>query len=127
MPQSGVVLWIFTHFNVFPVSYFSPAVVKDEPPDTWDDEEQQEKEKEKGKEEKETLRRKDRDLEFLIQEVARDGSLDDRLKRDLQSKKSESKYKEMLVRIQITIKFVMLNVFFFICQNVHCTRLALLI
>ncbi|XP_068568251.1 ATP-dependent DNA/RNA helicase DHX36 [Cebidichthys violaceus] len=71
--------------------YFSHAVVKDEPPDTWDDEEQQQE-----KEEKETLRRKDKDLEFLIQEVARDSSLDDRLKRDLQTKKSDPKYKEML-------------------------------
>uniref|UniRef100_A0A8C2WL75 RNA helicase n=1 Tax=Cyclopterus lumpus TaxID=8103 RepID=A0A8C2WL75_CYCLU len=44
--------------------------------------------------EKETLRMKDKDLEFLIQEIARDSSLDDRLKRDLQSKKSDPKYKE---------------------------------
>ncbi|XP_059187747.1 ATP-dependent DNA/RNA helicase DHX36 [Centropristis striata] len=69
--------------------YFPPAV-KDEPPDTWDDEDQQEHE------EKEKLRRKDKDLEFLFQEVVRDGSLDERLKRDLQSKKSDPKYKEML-------------------------------
>ncbi|XP_042336939.1 ATP-dependent DNA/RNA helicase DHX36-like, partial [Plectropomus leopardus] len=69
---------------------FSQAVVKDEPPDAWDDEEEQEKE------EKEKLRRNDKDLEFLFQEVVRDSSLDDRLKRDLQSKKSDPKYNEML-------------------------------
>ncbi|XP_044057746.1 ATP-dependent DNA/RNA helicase DHX36 [Siniperca chuatsi] len=69
--------------------YISPAVAKDEPPDKWDEEEQPEEEKEK-------LRRKDKDLEFLFQEVVRDSSLDDCLKRDLQSKKSDPKYKEML-------------------------------
>ncbi|XP_037344927.1 ATP-dependent DNA/RNA helicase DHX36 [Pungitius pungitius] len=70
--------------------HFSRAAVKDEPPDAWDEEEQQEKE------EKEMLRRNDKDLEFLFQEVARDNSLDERLKRDLESKKSDTKYKEML-------------------------------
>ncbi|XP_038548220.1 ATP-dependent DNA/RNA helicase DHX36 [Micropterus salmoides] len=69
--------------------YFSPAVAKDEPPDTWDEEEQQEEGKEK-------LRKTDKDLEFLFQEVVRDSSLDDSLKRDLRSKKSDPKYKEML-------------------------------
>ncbi|XP_023258211.1 ATP-dependent RNA helicase DHX36-like, partial [Seriola lalandi dorsalis] len=67
----------------------SLAVAKDEPPDTWEEEEPQEEEKEK-------FRRKDRDLEFLFQEVVRDSSLDDYLKRDLQSKQSDPKYKEML-------------------------------
>ncbi|XP_033486604.1 ATP-dependent DNA/RNA helicase DHX36 [Epinephelus lanceolatus] len=70
--------------------YFSQAAVKDEPPDTWDEEEEQEKE------EKEKLRRKDKDVEFLFQEVVRDSSLDERLKRDLESKKSDPKYREML-------------------------------
>lgn len=79
-------------------SYFSPAVAKDEPPDKWDEEEQQEEEVKKEK-----LRRKDKDLEFLFQEVVRDSSLDDCLKRDLQSKKSDPKYKEMLVNIMISI------------------------
>ncbi|KAM3615872.1 uncharacterized protein V6R79_008865 [Siganus canaliculatus] len=69
----------------------SAAVVKDETPDTWDEEDQQE-----VKEEKEKMKWKDKDLEFLFQEVARDSSLDDRLKRDLESKTSDFKYKEML-------------------------------
>ncbi|XP_054474283.1 ATP-dependent DNA/RNA helicase DHX36 isoform X2 [Anoplopoma fimbria] len=72
--------------------YFSQAAVKDEPPETWDDDEEEQQEKE----EKATLRKKDKDLEFLIHEVAKDSLLDDRLKRDLQSKKSDPKYKEML-------------------------------
>uniref|UniRef100_A0A669DU25 RNA helicase n=1 Tax=Oreochromis niloticus TaxID=8128 RepID=A0A669DU25_ORENI len=46
---------------------------------------------------------KDKDLEFLHQEVVRDRSLDDYLKRDLQSKKSDAKYKEMLVRELVTL------------------------
>lgn len=75
-------------------SYLSPAVAKDEPPDTWDEEEQQEEGKEK-------LRKTDKDLEFLFQEVVRDSSLDDSLKRDLRSKKSDPKYKEMLVSIML--------------------------
>lgn len=74
----------------------STKYVKDEPPDTWDEEEQL-LEGDKEEEEKKTLERKDKDLEFLFQEVQRNGSLDDRLKRDLQEKKSEPKYKEMLV------------------------------
>ncbi|XP_041797362.1 ATP-dependent DNA/RNA helicase DHX36 [Chelmon rostratus] len=69
--------------------YFSAAAVKDEPPDTWDEEEQQQEEKEK-------VRWRDKDLDFLFHEVVRDSSLDDRLKRDLQSKKLDPKYKEML-------------------------------
>ncbi|XP_037630844.1 ATP-dependent DNA/RNA helicase DHX36 [Sebastes umbrosus] len=78
--------------------YFSAAVVKDETPDAWDEDEQQQQQQdeEEEKEEKEKLRRKDKDLEYLYQEVVRDESLDDRLKRDLQSKKSDYKYKEML-------------------------------
>lgn len=70
--------------------------VKDEPPDTWDEEEQS-LEGDKEEEEKKILERKDKDLEFLFQEVQRNGSLDEQLKRDLQEKKSEPKYKEMLV------------------------------
>lgn len=84
---------------MFLFSYFSQAAVKDEPPDTWDEEEEQEKE------EKEKLRRKDKDVEFLFQEVVRDSSLDERLKRDLESKKSDPKYREMLVSTMISIKF----------------------
>ncbi|XP_078480061.1 ATP-dependent DNA/RNA helicase DHX36 [Lampetra planeri] len=67
------------------------CVVKDEPPDNWDEDDQEEE-----KEEKEKLRRTDKDLEFLLQQISRDSSLDDQLKSDLQSKKSDSKYKEML-------------------------------
>lgn len=77
-------------------SYCSEANAKDDPPDTWDDEEQQPEEE---KEDKEKLRRKDKDVEFLFQEVVRDSSMDDQLKRDLQSKQSNQKYKEMLVSI----------------------------
>ncbi|KAK2912420.1 ATP-dependent DNA/RNA helicase DHX36 [Channa argus] len=65
------------------------AVPKDEPPDKWDEGDPEDEEKEK-------LRRKDKDVELLFQEVVRDSSLDDYLKRDLQSKKSDPKYKEML-------------------------------
>lgn len=92
---------------MFLFSYSSSAVVKDEPPDVWDEEEQQQQ---LQREEKEILRRKDKDLEFLFQEIVRDGSLDDRLKRDLQSKKSDPKYKEMLVSIMISIKFTAVKV-----------------
>nr|XP_046245263.1 ATP-dependent DNA/RNA helicase DHX36 isoform X2 [Scatophagus argus] len=67
----------------------SAAVDKDEPPDKWDEEEEEE-------EKKEDLRRRDKDVEFLFHEVVRDSSLDDQLKRDLQGKKSDLKYKEML-------------------------------
>lgn len=74
--------------------YFSATSVKDEPPDNWDEEEQDDEEEE---EDKDKLRRKDKDLEFLFQEVTRDNSLDDRLKRDLQNKKLDPMYKEMLV------------------------------
>lgn len=63
----------------------STTAVKDEPPDKWDEEEEVAKPV-----------IKDKDLEFLHQEVVRDRSLDDYLKRDLQSKKSDAKYKEML-------------------------------
>ncbi len=84
---------------MFLFSYFSAAVAKDEPPDQWDEEEEEE-------EEKETLRMKDKDLEFLFQDVVRDNSLDQRLKTDLQSKKSDPKYKEMLVSIVIRVVFI---------------------
>uniref|UniRef100_A0A665U0I7 ATP-dependent DNA/RNA helicase DHX36 n=1 Tax=Echeneis naucrates TaxID=173247 RepID=A0A665U0I7_ECHNA len=73
----------------------SLAVNKDEPPDAWDEEEQQEEEEEEKEKEKEKWRVKDKDLEYLFQELARDNSLDDYLKRDLQSKRSDPKYKEI--------------------------------
>uniref|UniRef100_A0A8C9W7N7 RNA helicase n=1 Tax=Scleropages formosus TaxID=113540 RepID=A0A8C9W7N7_SCLFO len=41
---------------------------------------------------------KDRSLEFLFQELVRNSTLDQELKRDLQSKRSDQKYLEMLVR-----------------------------
>uniref|UniRef100_A0A7N8XRU9 ATP-dependent DNA/RNA helicase DHX36 n=1 Tax=Mastacembelus armatus TaxID=205130 RepID=A0A7N8XRU9_9TELE len=75
---------------MFLFSFISPAVAKDEPPDKWDEDEQQQDEKEK-------LMRVHEDLEFLFHEVVRDVSLDSYLKRDLQSKKSDPKYGEMLV------------------------------
>uniref|UniRef100_A0A3Q3J847 RNA helicase n=1 Tax=Monopterus albus TaxID=43700 RepID=A0A3Q3J847_MONAL len=79
----------------------SQTVAKDEPPDTWDEDEQQQQqqqqeEEEEEEEDKEKLIRKDRDLEFLFHEVVRDCSLDDYLKKDLQTKRSVPKYKEML-------------------------------
>lgn len=72
----------------------STTAVKDEPPDTWDDDDKDEEEEE---EEREKPIIKDKDAEFLVHEVVRDRSLDDYLKRDLQSKKSDLKYTEMLV------------------------------
>ncbi|XP_061538269.1 ATP-dependent DNA/RNA helicase DHX36 [Phycodurus eques] len=76
----------------------SQAVVKDEIPDTWDDDDDDvvELQQLEGEENREKLRRNDKDLEFLLQEIARDVLLDESLKRDLQSKKSHPKYKEML-------------------------------
>lgn len=64
--------------------------VKDEPPDMWDEDEQQQEDS------KEKLRIIDKDTEFLLHKIVRDTSLDDYLKSDLQSKKSDLKYKEML-------------------------------
>uniref|UniRef100_A0A4W6C4D2 ATP-dependent DNA/RNA helicase DHX36 n=1 Tax=Lates calcarifer TaxID=8187 RepID=A0A4W6C4D2_LATCA len=81
------------------IVYFTQVVAKDEPPDNWDEEEQQQPQLQQ--EEKEKLRRKDKDLEFLFQEVVRDNSLDDYLKRDLQNKKSDPKYKEMLELVEL--------------------------
>lgn len=75
---------------------FSTKNVKDDPPDTWDEEERLPEEHEE-KADKEMLSRKDKDLDFLFQEVCRNRSLDDQLKRDLQEKKLDPKYKEMLV------------------------------
>lgn len=46
---------------------------------------------------------KDKDLEFLFQEVVQDRSLDERLKRDLQSKKMDLKYKDMLVSVLFSV------------------------
>lgn len=65
------------------------------PPDNWDVEEQEEEDQ------KEKLRNKDRDLEYLFHDVVQDPSLDDYLKTDLQSKMSDPQYKEMLVSIQL--------------------------
>ena len=87
-------------FHMFLFSSLTPAVVKDETPDTWDDDEPQEEEKE----EKEKLIHRDKDVEFLFHKKVRDSSLDDFLQRDLQSKKSDPKYKEMLVSRTISIK-----------------------
>uniref|UniRef100_A0A1A8QZ52 ATP-dependent DNA/RNA helicase DHX36 n=1 Tax=Nothobranchius rachovii TaxID=451742 RepID=A0A1A8QZ52_9TELE len=67
----------------------SKKAVKDEPPENWDEEDQEEDKKEEPM-------RKDKDLEFLFQEVVRDTLKDDHFKMDLQSKKSDWKYKEML-------------------------------
>ncbi|XP_054901731.1 ATP-dependent DNA/RNA helicase DHX36 [Poeciliopsis prolifica] len=67
----------------------SSAAAKDEPPDNWDEDDEDDVEKEKPQS-------KDKDLEFLFQEVVRDASVDEDLKRDLQSKKMDRNYKEML-------------------------------
>ncbi|KAM9318436.1 ATP-dependent DNA/RNA helicase DHX36 [Pholidichthys leucotaenia] len=69
--------------------YSSTAAVKDEPPDKWDEDDQEEEIKEKPV-------MKDKDLEYLLHEVIRDRSQDEYLKKNLQSKRSEPKYKEML-------------------------------
>uniref|UniRef100_A0A667Z8V9 ATP-dependent DNA/RNA helicase DHX36 n=1 Tax=Myripristis murdjan TaxID=586833 RepID=A0A667Z8V9_9TELE len=68
--------------------FLSFSYLKDEPPDQWDEEEQQE--------EKEKVRAKEKDLEYLFHKVVRDSDLDDYLKRDLQGKKLDLKYQEML-------------------------------
>lgn len=65
------------------------TTAKDEPPDQWDEEEQQE-------EKKANLGWADKDEEYLRHKVVRDSSLDEVFKKDLQIKKSEPKYKEML-------------------------------
>lgn len=67
----------------------STTADKDEPPDNWDEDDHEEVEKEKPIS-------KDKDLEFLLQEVVRDASLDNNLKRDLQNKKTDLRYNEML-------------------------------
>uniref|UniRef100_A0A672YPW1 ATP-dependent DNA/RNA helicase DHX36 n=1 Tax=Sphaeramia orbicularis TaxID=375764 RepID=A0A672YPW1_9TELE len=72
---------------------FSYSQAKDEPPDMWDEDEQEE--------DKEKLRIPDKDAEFLLQEIVRDRSLDDYLKSDLESKKSDMKYKEMLELVEL--------------------------
>lgn len=79
---SRLLIWYFP---------FSFTTAKDEPPDQWDEEEQQE-------EKKANLGWADKDEEYLRHKVVRDSSLDEVLKKDLQIKKSEPKYKEMLVR-----------------------------
>uniref|UniRef100_A0A3B5PSG3 RNA helicase n=1 Tax=Xiphophorus maculatus TaxID=8083 RepID=A0A3B5PSG3_XIPMA len=68
----------------------SSTAAKDEPPDNWDADDEDDVEKEKTLSEH-------KDLEFLFQEVVRDASVDEDLKRDLQSKKTDRNYKEMLV------------------------------
>lgn len=96
---------------MFLFSYFTQAVVKDETPDQWDgDDDEEEQQQQQQQEDKEELRKKDKDLEFLFQEVRRDSSLDERLQRDLQSKKSDSKYKEMLVSIMISFLYTAIKV-----------------
>lgn len=77
-------------------SILSAAHVKDEPPDSWDEGVQLQEESERD--DKEKVRVRDRDLEFLYQDLVRDSSLDEWLKKDLQTKKSDRKYQEMLVR-----------------------------
>lgn len=72
-------------------------VLKEEPPDQWDEEEEGEEEQQQ-QEVEEKPRRNQKDVEYLFQEIVRDSSLDDRLKRDLQNKKSDPKYNDMLVR-----------------------------
>uniref|UniRef100_A0A3B3WVP6 RNA helicase n=1 Tax=Poecilia mexicana TaxID=48701 RepID=A0A3B3WVP6_9TELE len=67
----------------------SSTAAKDEPPDNWDEDDEDDVEKEKPMSE-------DEDLEFLFQEVVRDASVDEDLKRDLESKKTDRNYKEML-------------------------------
>uniref|UniRef100_A0A3B5LWD9 ATP-dependent DNA/RNA helicase DHX36 n=1 Tax=Xiphophorus couchianus TaxID=32473 RepID=A0A3B5LWD9_9TELE len=67
----------------------SSTAAKDEPPDNWDADDEDDVEKEKTLSEH-------KDLEFLFQEVVRDASVDEDLKRDLQSKKTDRNYKEML-------------------------------
>lgn len=75
-------------------SFFSDSstAAKDEPPDNWDEDDEDDVEKEKPLSE-------DKDLEFLFQEVVRDAAVDEDLKRDLQSKKTDRNYNEMLVSV----------------------------
>ncbi|XP_061136394.1 ATP-dependent DNA/RNA helicase DHX36 isoform X2 [Syngnathus typhle] len=75
--------------------------IKDEIPDAWDDDgddndHAMERQQVKMEEAKEKVRRNDKDLEFLLHETSRNVALDESLKRDLECKKSHSKYKEML-------------------------------
>lgn len=72
-------------------------MAKDEPPDEWDDGEEEEKIVEKVQ-----VGRKEKDLEFLLQDVVRDKTQDDYLKRDLQKKRADPKYQDMLVRITMS-------------------------
>ncbi|XP_061916273.1 ATP-dependent DNA/RNA helicase DHX36 [Entelurus aequoreus] len=77
---------------------FISQAVEDETPDTWDDDDDDDdkEEQKQGEEEKEKPKRNDKDFEFLLQKIARDHSLDESLRRDLQRKKSHPVYKEML-------------------------------
>ncbi|XP_061734517.1 ATP-dependent DNA/RNA helicase DHX36 [Nerophis ophidion] len=76
--------------------------VEDEIPDTWDDDDDDDdndddkEEQKQGEEEKEKPKRNDKDFEFLLEKIARDHSLDESLRRDLQRKRSQPAYKEML-------------------------------
>uniref|UniRef100_A0A667YSW1 ATP-dependent DNA/RNA helicase DHX36 n=1 Tax=Myripristis murdjan TaxID=586833 RepID=A0A667YSW1_9TELE len=79
-------------YRPFP-PFLSFSYLKDEPPDQWDEEEQQE--------EKEKVRAKEKDLEYLFHKVVRDSDLDDYLKRDLQGKKLDLKYQEMLEVVEL--------------------------
>ncbi|XP_076002054.1 ATP-dependent DNA/RNA helicase DHX36 [Genypterus blacodes] len=72
------------------------VVPKDEPPDEWDDDGEAQQQQQQQVELEERPRRNLKDVEYLFQEVTRDSSLDERLKRDLQNKRSDSKYNDML-------------------------------
>uniref|UniRef100_A0A672YPU8 ATP-dependent DNA/RNA helicase DHX36 n=1 Tax=Sphaeramia orbicularis TaxID=375764 RepID=A0A672YPU8_9TELE len=85
--------YILTVYLSMLLCLFSYSQAKDEPPDMWDEDEQEE--------DKEKLRIPDKDAEFLLQEIVRDRSLDDYLKSDLESKKSDMKYKEMLELVEL--------------------------
>ncbi|KAG7268427.1 hypothetical protein CRUP_008977 [Coryphaenoides rupestris] len=76
---------------------------KDEPPDAWDGDKEEDEEKEEKKEEKKVKVKveveaqwKEKDLEYLCQEVLRDNTLDEYLMKDQQSMKTKSKYQEMM-------------------------------
>lgn len=45
----------------------------------------------------------DKDLEYLFQDIIRKPTLDQELKKDLQRKRAESKYLDMLVRTSLVL------------------------
>uniref|UniRef100_A0A672YPM4 ATP-dependent DNA/RNA helicase DHX36 n=1 Tax=Sphaeramia orbicularis TaxID=375764 RepID=A0A672YPM4_9TELE len=79
-------------------SYFDGDLPEDKPKNESKSvkEEEEDEDCNEQEEDKEKLRIPDKDAEFLLQEIVRDRSLDDYLKSDLESKKSDMKYKEML-------------------------------